>query len=485
MTVADVFVGKEMLRLVTTAMYDSPLVVYREYVQNSVDAFDSSTNGFAKDSAEIHINIDRAKRCVTVRDNGPGVTARKFSRRMKSIGWSEKTGSRLRGIWGIGRLSGLAYCKHLVFRTKAHGENKVSRIDWDGQKFRELLSAPNQNVDLPAVIEQIATTSSEKADAGQPGFFEVQINEIVRNYLAQVAPVPFHDAAPFGKNIRKFLMPHVDVSGYRIYLNENASPIFKPHQKEILCSSKHTDQFSDHENFVVKSPADKPAAVGWILHHSYFGALKNNPEIRGIRVRSGNMQIGDERILSGIFPEERFNSWSVGEVHLLDPMLRPNGQRSNLEDTPAFRNIKNQLTPIIGRNIAKKCRDNSAVRNQVRRALEQLTAFGASMDMLESSVLSSKKTKEILADIEFAVAGFQSGPMHQQTQILEAAEKISARVKKMQNGGGKQLRSGDLSGPQLQTVNEIADLIYDHLPNPKVASDLMLQIRSLVERKRK
>jgi len=35
------------------------------------------------------------------------------------------------------------------------------------------------------------------------------------------------------------------------------------------------------------------AAVGWILHHSYFGAFPKNSPIKGLRLRSGNMQIGE------------------------------------------------------------------------------------------------------------------------------------------------------------------------------------------------
>jgi len=504
MSDTKVFVGKEILRLITTAMYDSPLSIYREYVQNSVDAMDDAVakGGYDKDNAEICINIAHAERCITIRDNGPGVLAKKFPERMKTIGWSEKNGTSLRGIWGIGRLAGLAYCKHLVFQTKAHGEKTISQIEWDGQKFRGLLSASGQSMDLPEIVEQIATISSEKVAAEQPAFFEVQVNQVVRHgndallneemvgeYLAQVAPVPFHDDAPFGKQIKAFLMPHVDVTGHRIYLNEKKEPIYKPHQTTFVYSKNHQDRFFDFEPFAVKCASDKLSAVGWILHHSYMGALKNSPLIRGMRVRSGNMQIGDERILSGIFPEERFNGWSVGELHILDPLLRPNGQRSNLEDTPAFRSLKNKLTPIVGRNIAKKCRDNSIVRNKIRRTLEQLNAFDISMDILEEGVLSPKKANEISAHIELEVNNSLSDQVAissaQQDQIRDATEKILARLEKVRKSAKKSARFNHLSKTRLNLLNAIADLIYEHSPNPKVKSELIFRIRALVEGEKK
>ena len=121
------FVGKELLRLITTAMYDNALTVYREYVQNSVDAIDAAIEkGLSKKKAEVHIGIDHVERCITIRDNGAGVAAKMFARRMKAIGWGGKKSKTLRGLWGVGGPAGPAYCKHLGFRTKARGEKTIT-----------------------------------------------------------------------------------------------------------------------------------------------------------------------------------------------------------------------------------------------------------------------------------------------------------------------------------------------------------------------
>ncbi len=494
-----VFVGKEILRLITTAMYDDPLTIYREYIQNAVDAIDGAVvKGYDKDNAGIRINLNHSERIITIHDNGPGIAATKFSSRMKTIGWSEKSGISLRGLWGIGRLAGLAYCKHLVFRTKAQEEGSVSRMDWDGQKFREILSTPDQKTDLSAIVERITTTSSESVDIEQPSFFEVQINQVMRHgndallsekrvseYLAQVAPVPFHIDAPFRKQIQAFLTPHIDVSGYRIYLNETSEPIYKPHSKEFIYSANHEDRFSDFECFEVKSREDKSVTVGWLLHHSYLGALKNNPMMRGIRIRSGNMQIGNERILSSIFPEERFNSWSVGELHILDSMLRPNGQRSDLEDTPAFRDIKNKLVPIVGQTIAKKCRANSSARNKARFTLERLKAIDVSLDVLEANILSSTKANAILVGIEQGITHLQSDLITVSNTLRDKisvdTKQLLVRLRRIQSLNGEPPRLNGLPKTQWNLVKNIAGLIYDHSPDPKVASELIFHLRSFIE----
>ena len=494
-----IFVGKEILRLITTAMYDNPLTAYREYIQNAVDAIDSvAEKGTDKGNSKIHITLNQGERSIIIYDNGPGVPAVKFSNHMKTIGRSEKIGASLRGLWGIGRLAGLAYCKHLAFRTKAPGENKISRIDWDGQKFREILSDPDKTTDLSEIIERITTISSDPVNVEQPSFFEVKLNQVVRHgndvllnekmvseYLAQVAPVPFHVDAPFRKQIQKFMTPHIDVSGYRIYLNEMPEPIYKPHQKKFIYSANHEDCFSDVECFEVKGRENKSVIVGWILHHSYLGALKNNPMMRGIRVRSGNMQIGNERILSRIFPEERFNSWSVGELHILDHKLRPNGQRSDMEDTPAFREIRSKLVPIIGRKIARKCRTHSSARNKFRLILERLKAIDVSLDILEANILSSAKANSLLVDIEQEITNYRRdlitlSSLSQECLSVDTDQRL-IRLQKIQNLNYEPPRLKNLPKVQRDLVKNIADLVYDHSPNPKIAGELIFYIGSFIE----
>jgi hypothetical protein len=44
-------------------------------------------------------------------------------------------------------------------------------------------------------------------------------------------------------------------------------------------------------------------------------------------VRCGNIQVGDDRMFEELFPEARFNGWSVGELHVIDPRIIPNGRR--------------------------------------------------------------------------------------------------------------------------------------------------------------
>ena len=69
-----------------------------------------------------------------------------------------------------------------------------------------------------------------------------------------------------------------------------------------------------------------PAAVGWLVHHEYDGAVPVGTGFKGVRLRVGNVQIGGHALLEGLFTEARFNSWSIGEVHVLDRRVVPNAR---------------------------------------------------------------------------------------------------------------------------------------------------------------
>src|SRR5438270_9135061 len=110
----SIVVGKDILEVLSSAMYVDPLAIYREYVQNAADAIDEARSAgvlTSKETGTVEIEINLDKRTVKICDNGIGVPAAEFENRMTSFGASVKRGTHARGFRGVGRLSGLAYCQ--------------------------------------------------------------------------------------------------------------------------------------------------------------------------------------------------------------------------------------------------------------------------------------------------------------------------------------------------------------------------------------
>lgn len=387
-------VGKDILELLSSAMYVEPLTIYREFVQNAADAIDEAEKqglytGITQ--PRIDITLDLQNRTVKVRDNGAGIPRNSVSRILTSLGASKKRGKGARGFRGVGRLSGLAYCQELVFRTKAADDEQVFEMVWDCRRLKEFLRDHERDADLSSVLQEIVLVDSVSTEDYPHHFFEVELRQVVRHksdlllnedaisrFLAQVGPVPFSPQFGFGREIQQLLEQRNSGKSYAIYVNGCNTPVVRPFQNDFEAKKGVKNSGANLETFQIPGISDGVDAVGWILHHDYVGALPDHLGIKGLRIRVGNIQIGDANTLQTIFPEPRFNSWAIGEVHILTPRLVPNGRRDDFEQNNHYANLLNHITPKA-KSIAKACRKSSAERAR----LQKQAADGANRTMID------------------------------------------------------------------------------------------------------
>ena len=109
----------------------------------------------------------------------------------------------------------------------------------------------------------------------------------------------------------------------------------------------------------------------------------------------GNIQVGDERVLDHLFEEDRFNRWCVGEVHVLDSRIIPNGRRDYFERDPHLRNLENHLAPVF-RNITARCREASSNRNQEKRLMSVIADLEDLYELAASGCLAPDDAQAII-----------------------------------------------------------------------------------------
>lgn len=375
-------VSKDILELLSTAMYPDPLALYREYIQNAADAVEQAVGEGLFDGSQsprIDVTIDVDKRSVRIRDNGVGVANSHFVEVLTAIGGSAKRGKKARGFRGVGRLAGLGFCQELVMRSKSAADSCVCQLLWDCRKLKQLLRDPNCPDDLNAVARQVVTVS-KTAQKDEDHFFEVELRNVVRfrndlllneaeisAYLAQVAPVPFSPAFAYSEELNARLKEEACLQTFLIVINDAEQPLYRPFQDEFEVRKGLKDKFRSLEFFPIEGVSGDKDAFGWVLHHGYLGAIPERTGIKGLRLRSGNIQIGDSKLFEQAFVESRFNAWSVGELHATSNNLLPNGRRDALEFNVHSQNLYTKLQPLT-KQIAGKCRSSSAARVNVAAA---------------------------------------------------------------------------------------------------------------------
>ena len=376
-----IVVGKDILEILTSAMYVDPLAIYREYIQNAADAIDDARHAgilLPHVPGTVAIAIDLDKRAVKIRDNGTGIPLDEFEARMTSFGASAKRGKNARGFRGVGRISGLAYCQELLFRARANGESKVSELKWDCRKAKALLRSAEFAGDLSDVVTNSIQSRRVDGRNWPAHFFEVELRgvprlrndwllnpTVIEDYLSQVAPLPFAPQFRFGDAIGALLRDRVPRTNITLTVSDNTHPTFRPHRDSFDISGG-TDKFQELQAInIPAADGTGTAAIGWILHHGYKGAVPH-ASLKGLRLRSGDIQVGTSGILEDLFVETRFNSWCVGEIHVIDSRIIPNGRRDHYEQNSHYTNLINQLSPIT-RDISTRCRRSSIRRNWLRQ----------------------------------------------------------------------------------------------------------------------
>lgn len=389
-------VGAELFRLVTVGMYDNPLAIYREYIQNSADAIASKG---AYREGKVEISIDPSKRLIKILDNGPGLSNDDALHQLLPIGRSNKQMGTDRGFRGIGRLAGLAFAETVTFTTRARQDEPITRVTWNGSCLPDR-TAPETE------IEDVVRDCVDVQVFQQPGypdhFFEVEVGAVarhaagsllnrdaVRRYVSEVCPVPMSTAFPYSQRIEGLFSPNDLPMSLDITLDGDPEPVKRPYEEIINLSASREDYFTECEEIHIPSvDRNLNAAVGWIAHPSYLGAIPKESRIRGIRARVGNIQIGDETIFDNLYAEERFNRWCVGEIHVLDSRIVPNARRDYFEPGPHLRNLENHLHAIL-RKVVQRCRTASIARNRRRRALTSLCHIEETCDLVMSGYLAA------------------------------------------------------------------------------------------------
>ncbi|MCB2168420.1 MAG: ATP-binding protein [Deltaproteobacteria bacterium] len=369
--------GMYLLETLSSGMYNDPLTIYREYIQNAVDSIDLVNR---RKILSVKINLDPSNKKITFWDNGAGIPSCDALEVLSAIGSSNKVNRGMRGFRGIGRLGGLAFCEKATFKTKAYDETIESVQEWNCKELKRILSDNNESSEtLKKLFDR--TTNFYQVNSKNPknSYFKVELEGVhsfrnyvfdlkrVHDYLASIAPVPFSsETFSFGKTISQFLNKKLDrYSTYNIYLNGHK--IYKPYKDEIKITKTGYDYISEIKLFEINKE-NESLAYGWYgSREDLIGAIAKGEKSSGIRVRLGNILMGDEHLLDECFRELRFNSYFIGEIHINSPMLIPNSRRDDFIDNDYKTYFYNAISRKIGLPLSKEVRKRSRLYALIKK----------------------------------------------------------------------------------------------------------------------
>lgn len=307
--IENIYVGRNLLETLTSALYESPIILFREYVQNSLDAYNNSQkNGYDEITDFcVEIDIDKETRVIKIKDNGYGIEGKdNFEKDMLSFGDSRKVDkSQFIGFRGIGRISAVPFCEKLTFANKAIGQKNRNICVWKGETFKQLINNDYKDTkSFEDVIKKIVTIYDEES-LEEEHYFEV----VIENYSKELEEVI--ENKNFEANLRKLLPLRYDssftkakqiIEHYNNFMNEK----FEKYMCCIKLNGKElTKRYTDKEHVLASDlifveirdkaiggniEGDK-AGIMWFTFNQLMTAKRNDKDY-GIMVRSKNVLMG-------------------------------------------------------------------------------------------------------------------------------------------------------------------------------------------------
>ncbi len=411
----DIIFGSDILETITVALYENPIILFREYVQNSLDAHNRAINDDKKSAVKnfhVSINVNEKDRKIVIKDNGYGIQSYDlFEQRMLSIGSSHKQLDRTKyiGFRGIGRISGLPFCKKLIFRNKQANEKKIHECVWEGEKYRKILNGQSYAGDLEAIIKKIVTVEEKNSDAKEKSkhYFEVtlenysdEIKDMLedKNFkkkLIRMLPLNY-DAEFKGANIvtkkyKSFMKK--DLKNFMIAVKYNGEKLFKGYDNTFILDSGIVF-------WEVRGKKKKNGALGdkigllWFTFEGHLTANKNE-EYYGILTRSKNVLMGVNDTFAQVADANKeyvttFREMAqglrgiYGELLINSQYLRDNSRRDWFLPDEHSSDLNNVITDFMRRlHQYRYCasryfrRNATKTKEDLKRALDELVDIKA------------------------------------------------------------------------------------------------------------
>ncbi len=445
----EIEIGKFTLESLTTGMYSEPESCYREYIQNAVDSLDTAlAEGLTQaEHFRIEIIVDGTKQEISIRDNGTGIKKDLVRKMLLDIGNSTKLHTTNRGFRGIGRLGGLSYCKKLSFCTTALGENEKTLITFDCEKLKALL-VPGQSTEynLQSVIE-VVTEIKIMQEQSSAHYFIVKMEDVddisslldletVKDYISQVAPIPFRDRFYWEREIKKELLKNgITIAEYPVFIGESfesLSQVYKPYKVSFESNSRTgvtKDEILSLSFFRINDCNQNMIAYGWYANTDFSGTLFDE-RISGLRLRQGNILIGGGRTLAPYYKESRFNGWAVGEVYVVSPNLIPNARRDDFEKSTTFSEFTIGLRETIGTEISDKIRAASKVRNNPMQKTIKKVEYDVSKfeEVLTTGFHSATEKEQVIAGLAATRRDLYAIPKNAPVEVVEQKNGLMERL---------------------------------------------------------
>ena len=361
-------IGKGLLKICMGDNYTDATVVFREYVQNAIDAiYQAESLGIISPTDNyVSININCGN--VQIMDRGIGVKSDEIGPILVDLGNSTKTNSDI-GQYGIGRLSGANWCDKIVFETSYFGEPIRSILTFDSKLARKLVQEKDYQ-DCGDVMDEVTSCVFE-SEAENLHYFRVTLvnvkeelrdEETIKSYLSFIAPVPYDENFYDDCQKKAFLkypeFKELSMKEKTCKVHLNDKPVVKPYTSSIYIGNEPL-KITPPTFFKITDEDFGDLAWGWYSINEEARQMGEGVNYKGLRLRAKNMAVGGQDYLIGCFKNPTDANYVIGEVFVMHEGIQPTGSRDGIKSSKEYTELEIRLK--------KKCREINSVYNAMSK----------------------------------------------------------------------------------------------------------------------
>lgn len=353
--IGNEYVGASLLDIVSGALYGQVLDVVREYIQNAFDA----------KARRVHIVLRDDE--IWIRDDGIGLNPTKLDQaRMVAVSAKKPGDVGFRGI-GVYSSYNVADSLELITRPQGGSSVYVLRIDFAGMRAERERREADPSVGVLSLVDALEQFTVIEDFVGSAPLDDKKAFSLVRltnpadhlrealtdesgltSYLQAAIPLAFPKGHRHAKQIQKQLVAKgIELRRIQVAL----TPATANPRDAKSAVNFFADGYEDllPPTFRELRRNGKRLAVLWYCVHRKPTVLPKGVPA-GFQTRLNGFGIGDPSLArrfwgkagSGILYQHL-----IGEIHAVDPRLRPSAERSQFEDSPARREFEPELRQAL------------------------------------------------------------------------------------------------------------------------------------------
>ena len=265
-------------------------------------------------------------------------------------------------------------------------------MECDAVLMRKLLNENVQGTKHSAIdiLRSIYSFSTEKTKKIDEHFFKVELHGVssnssllldvdkIKSYLSFVTPVKYSTKFYHRKTIENYANEHnYKLDEYKIRVNGDV--VLKNYTMNYKTRGNGDDAI---RQIVFKEFYDDNGdLLAWVWYGitDFKGAIPDSCDMRGIRVRTGNIQIGNDLWLENFFNETRGAKYFIGEIFTVSSDLIPNSQRDYFNETKSRIVFEKLLSNFVNKEL-----------NQIYHKGSDMNGFFKNLEKMEGEELKLK-----------------------------------------------------------------------------------------------